>query len=61
MKVKCKSCGKKQAVLMSKMDIKTSNFVAVDVAIISKILDMVDNLFSPNYIVCKSCGHVESA
>jgi len=46
---------------MSKMDIKTSNLIAVDAAIISKILDMVDNLFSPNYIVCKSCGHVEKA
>lgn len=61
MKIKCNKCGKKQAELMSKVEIKTSNFSAVDTTVVNKILDMVDNLFSPNYIVCKSCGHVEKA
>ena len=61
MKLKCKKCGKKQAELMSKVEIKASNFSAVDTSVVNKILDMVDNLFSPNYIVCKSCGYVEKA
>lgn len=61
MKIKCKNCGKKEAEIMSKVEIKTSNLVAVDTTIVNKILDMVDNLFSPNYIVCKSCGHVEKS
>jgi len=61
MKLKCKKCGKKQAELMSKYEIKTSNFSNVDVTIVNKIIDIVDNLFSPNYIVCKACGHVEKS
>jgi DNA-directed RNA polymerase subunit RPC12/RpoP len=61
MKLKCKKCGKKQARLMSKYDIKTTNFVGVDMAIVSKIIDVVDKIFSPDYIVCESCGHVEKA
>lgn len=61
MKLQCKKCGKKKAELISKMDIKTSNFTTLDTAIINKILEMADNLFSPNYIVCKSCGHVEKS
>jgi predicted nucleic-acid-binding Zn-ribbon protein len=61
MKVQCKKCGKKEAEFMSKHEIKASNFANVDSAIVTKILDMADNLFSPNYIVCKSCGHLEKA
>ena len=62
MKLKCNKCGKKQAELMSKMDIQSSsNFTDVSTNIFNKILNIVDNLYSPNYIVCKACGYVEKA
>ena len=47
---------------MSKLEIKnTSNFVGVDLSLVNKIIDLADNLFAPNYIVCKSCGHVKKS
>jgi len=61
MKIKCSKCGKKQAEIMSKVEIKMSNFVGVDTSIVAKIIDLADNLFSLNYIVCKSCGFVEKS
>lgn len=62
MKLQCKKCGKKEAELMSKVEIKTAkNFSSIDSNVVNKILEMVDNLFSPNFIVCKACGHIEEA
>ena len=62
MKIKCESCGKKEAEIMSKLEIKnTSNFVGIDLSLVNKIIDLADNLFAPNYIVCKSCGHVKKS
>jgi len=57
MKLKCKSCGKKQAELMSKAEIKTVNFLPDTV--IDKLLDMLDDWTAQKYIVCKACGHYE--
>jgi len=60
MKMKCNSCGKKEAQLMSKADIKlTSNFV--NSAIASKVLDMLDDWIKPQYIICGACGYREKA
>jgi len=60
MKMKCNKCGKKEAKLMSKADIKMSdNFVNQAVAL--KVLDMLDDWFSQKYIICTSCGHRENA
>ncbi len=59
MKIKCNSCGKKEAEIMSKMEIKTSNFV--DASIASKVLDIINDWTAPKFIVCKACGHTEKA
>lgn len=60
MKIKCNSCGKKEAQLMSKADIKlTSNFVNATIA--NKVLDMIDDWTKPKYIICGACGYRENA
>ena len=59
MKLQCKKCGKREAELMSKAEIKIAK--GIDSTIVDKIVEMVDNLFSPNFIVCKACGHIEEA
>ena len=62
MKLKCKKCGKKEAEIMSKAEIRAAkDFISIDSTVVNKILEMVDNLYSPKYIVCKACGHVEEA
>lgn len=57
MKLQCKKCGKKEAELMSRLDIKRCDFLAP--SDISKILDKALDLIDPKYIVCKACGHYE--
>jgi hypothetical protein len=58
-KMKCNSCGKKEAQLMSKFDIKTSNFI--DTSVLNKVLGMIDDWTQPKYIICGACGHRENA
>ena len=58
MKIKCDKCGEREAELMSKAEIKMSSF-SPDIA--SKVLDIVADLFSPKYIVCKACGYTKEA
>ena len=57
MKMKCNSCGKKEAQLMSKLDIKTSNFV--DSTVLNTVLNMINDWTEPKYIICGACGHKE--
>lgn len=59
MKLKCKSCGQKEAVLMSKGEMKSGTNGFVSDAIFQKVLDMIDDWTSQKYIVCKACGHYE--
>ena len=59
MKVKCPDCGKKEMELMSKAEIKMCSFTSsVDV---NKILDIISDLFSPKFFVCKNCGYIKEA
>ena len=55
MKLQCKKCGKKEAELMSKAEIKMNSFLA------NKLFNVIDDLLRPKYIVCKACGHYEEA
>lgn len=58
MKLKCKKCGKKEAELMSKAEIKTANFLPPTV--VDRILNMFLDMIEQKYIVCRSCGHYET-
>jgi len=58
-KMKCNSCGKKEAQLMSKLDIKTSNFV--DSTVLNTVLGMINDWTQAKYIICGACGHKENA
>lgn len=57
--MKCNSCGKKEAQLMSKLDIKTSNFV--DSTVLNTVLGMINDWTQAKYIICGACGHKENA
>ncbi len=59
MKLKCRSCGEKEAVLMSKAEMKAGAKGFVSEAVFRKVLDMIDDWTSQKYIVCKACGHYE--
>ncbi len=58
-KVKCKKCGKKEAVLMTKFGVTGYKFE--NSSIIGKILNTIDILGGNQFYVCGSCGHVEKA
>ena len=59
MKLKCSKCGKKEAELMSKAEIKSrrSNFASP--ALAEKLLDIADDWLGAKYIVCTACGYYE--
>ena len=59
MKSKCPKCGKKEVQLMSKANIKMSNFI--DPSILKKVLDMIDDWTKPKYFICGACGYRENA
>jgi len=59
MKMKCNKCGKKEAQLMSKLNVTTSNFI--DSTVLNKVLSMIDDWTKPRYIICGACGYREEA
>lgn len=61
MKLKCPSCGKKEAELLSKAEIKMrkNTLAFLPPTVFENILGMIDDWTSAKFLVCGSCGHFE--
>ena len=61
MKLQCKKCGKREAVTVSKAEMKRELVGALSTTLIEKIHDTINDWTAQKYIVCKACGYYEKA